>query len=382
MHLEWTEDGVSRQANWPTELLGAAPKRLVVGDDTLSADAAYRLATQGSAIVWRGDFHNARQLLQGLARRVDKPRKPPRPGKAKVEDHSDTPLDRFNRHRLRQSQRTDLLNRLLIPIQADGHIPLRRAPDVAGACREALGPIQEDHLLPLRALQGIIGAHEWRKKGVAVPTLPLPIHVHYGVFSPVRGEYLELVATAPLPSTELAFDVGTGSGVLAALLAQRGVRRVVATDQDPRALACASDNLRAMGLEKVVTLQQTDMFPEGSSPLIVCNPPWIPARPTTSLEHAIYDPDSRMLLAFLNGLSAHLTPQGEGWLIMSDLAEHLGLRSADFLTDAIAAAGLRVVDRLQARPKHPKAADESDPLHAARRLEVTSLWRLTRGNTG
>lgn len=39
-------------------------------------------------------------------------------------------------------------------------------------------------------------------------------------------------------------------------------------------------------------------------------------------------------------------------------------------------AGLEVVGRLDARPAHPRASDEADPLHAARSAEVTSLWRL------
>ena len=52
------------------------PKRVQVVDDTLTADAAYRLASEGTALLWRGDFHNARQLLQAMARRADrKPRK-------------------------------------------------------------------------------------------------------------------------------------------------------------------------------------------------------------------------------------------------------------------------------------------------------------------
>jgi len=83
-----------------------------------------------------------------------------------------------------------------------------------------------------------------------------------------------------------------------------------------------------------------------------------------------------MLLGFLNGLAAHLAAGGEGWLIMSDLAEHLGLRSPDMLAQAIDAAGLQVLGRIDARPVHPKASDATDSLHAARSLEVTSLWRL------
>ena len=57
------------------------------------------------------------------------------------------------------------------------------------------------------------------------------------------------------------------------------------------------------------------------------------------------------------GLAPHLAPGGEGWLILSDLAEHLGLRSRDVLLAWMAAAGLRVVARLDARPVHGKATD-------------------------
>ena len=83
-----------------------------------------------------------------------------------------------------------------------------------------------------------------------------------------------------------------------------------------------------------------------------------------------------MLRGFLGGLGAHLEPGGEGWLILSDLAEHLGLRSRAQLLAWIEEAGLRVLDRRDTRPRHGKAADPADPLHAARAAEVTSLWRL------
>jgi len=87
-----------------------------------------------------------------------------------------------------------------------------------------------------------------------------------------------------------------------------------------------------------------------------------------------------MLRGFLAGLAVHLDVDGEGWLILSDLAEHLGLRSRDELLGWIAAAGLQVLGRIETRPKHPKASDRSDPLHVARAAEVTSLWRLGRAS--
>lgn len=373
--VSWNESDSIREALWLTNVQGPAPLRILTADDTLSADAAYRLISQGTSLLWRGDFQNARQLLQALARRIDN--KPVAKKSRKADPAlAATPLDLFNRHRQQQSQRTALLNRVLIELDANACIALRRAPDVQEACHAALGNIGAAFLIPLRALQGLIGAHEWRKKGVAVAGLSGKIHVHYGVFSPNRGEYIALVAQAPLPATDLAFDIGTGSGVLAAVLAQRGLRKIIATDQDARALDCARENINRLGLANTIELQQADLFPDGKSSLIICNPPWLPARPTTAIEHAIYDSDNRMLLGYLQGLPTHLRADGEAWLIMSDLAEHLGLRSPDFLSKAIANAGLRVIEQHTARPNHPKATDLTDPLHKARQAEVTSLWRL------
>jgi methylase of polypeptide subunit release factors len=236
----------------------------------------------------------------------------------------------------------------------------------------------------LRELLGLTSAHEWRRVGVEIAALGEPphnrIHPHYGVFSPVRGEYIHLVATAHLPATKqapfVAFDIGTGTAVLSAVLVRRGVTQVVATDQDPRALACARENLARLGVDKQVQVLQANLFPEGRASLVVCNPPWLPARPSSPLEHSVYDEGGHMLAGFLKGLTAHLVPKGEGWLILSNLAEHLGLRSRAELLAAFESNGLRVVSRIDAKPQHPKASDASDPLADARAREVTSLWRL------
>ena len=370
--ITWSEAGQERSARWRSEAGVPPPKRVVVADDTMTAVQAYRLACEGTALLWRGDFQNGRQLLQAMARRAE--RKSGKKGASASPPAS--PTEAFHQHRLAQSQRARTLGMLLLPFDADYALPLRRAPDVAQACREAYGPTSPPFVASLRELLGLIGAQQWRQKGVDIPVLGARIHPHYGVFSPIRGEYLELVAQAPLPADSLAFDIGTGTGVLAALLARRGVQRVVATDQDPRALACARENLERLGLLGQVEVVQQDLFPPGRAPLVVCNPPWVPARPSSPIEYAVFDPDSRMLRGFLGGLAAHLEPGGEGWLIISDLAEHLGLRSRDELLAMIAGAGLKVLGRLDIRPRHGKVQDESDPLHAARAAEVTSLWRL------
>lgn len=365
--FRWTEEGSARSARWRSENGLTPPARGIAAGDALTAAAACRIAAEDQGIVWRGDFQNARKVLQAMAKRLDR-----RP----AGDPPRTPAETFHRYRAAQALRARTLGMLLLPFDADHRVPLRRAPDVRQACVEVRGAAAEPYVSSLRELQGLIGAHEWRKKGVEVPALGGRIHPHYGVFAPIRGEYADLVARAPLPSRVSAFDIGTGTGVLAALLGRRGVERIVATDLDPRAVACARENLGRLGLGERVETRLADLFPEGRAPLVVCNPPWIPAQPTSPLERAVYDPESRMLRAFLAGLAAHLEPAGEGWLILSDLAEHLGLRSRAELLTAIDAGGLEVAGRIEARPVHPRARDANDPLHAARKAEVTTLWRL------
>ena len=378
--ISWSDSGQTHEALWRSESGATAPRRVVVADDTLSADTAYRLACEGTGLLWQGDFQNARMLLQALMRRVD--RKPPKAAaKAAQKMAEATAAEAFHLHRQAQAQRARVLSSLLIALEGDYAIDLRRAPDLRQACTEAWGAATgERSVASLRELLGLVGAHEWRKKGVEVPALGAApnnrIHPYYGVFSPVRGEYVDLVAAAALPSKALAFDIGVGTGVLSALLVRRGVQRVVATENEPRALACARDNLQRLGVLAQVQLQSADLFPEGRAPLVVCNPPWVPARPSSPIEHAVYDEGSRMLRGFLAGLAAHLEPAGEGWLILSDLAEHLGLRSREQLLGWIAEAGLKVLGREDIRPRHAKAADAGDALHAARAAEVTSLWRL------
>ena len=381
--LTWSKQDAEHSALWRSDQ--ALPARVVLADDTLSADSAYRLACAGTGLLWRGDFQNARQLLQALSRRIDKPKK----ARAKKPAPDAQPLlgAAFHAHRQAQAQRTRVLSLVLIELSGDYSIALRRAPDVRQACAQAFGPANgQASVISLRALQGVIGAFEWRKNGVELPALGegLRIHPHYGVFSPVRGEYVALVAKAPLPAAlkdhSVAFDIGVGTGVLSAVLARRGAQQVVSTDMAERALACARDNLQRLGLQNQVQLLQADLFPPGQAALVVCNPPWLPARPTSVLEQAVYDEGSQMLKGFLAGLKAHLCEGGEGWLILSDLAEHLGLRTREALLGWIADAGLQVLGRTDVKPVHGKSQDATDPLHAARAAEVTSLWRLGAAN--
>ena len=375
--LPWTAlDGQARTSQWRGN--APAPKRLRAVDDSLNADSAYKAVCQGIALVWQGDYHQARQMLQALDRRIDRARRRPPP--PAPDEH---PMAHaFHQLRKAQAERARILNLLLLPFEPDHSLPLRRAPETQAAAQAALGDAPAPYLLPLREWLGMVGAWEWRRQGLAVPQLgpSTQLHPHYGVFAPVRSEYLDLVLQAPWPQAllahPLAVDVGTGTGVLAALLTQRGAHPVLATDTNPRALVCAAENLAHWRVPDVQLSAEPLCGSAVNAGLIVCNPPWLPGKVNSLLDAAVYDPDSSMLRSFLGSVRQHLAPGGEAWLIISDLAELLGLRSREQLLAWIEGGGLVVLGRLDARPTHRKANDRDDPLHAARSRELTSLWRL------
>ncbi|MGB7817095.1 MAG: class I SAM-dependent methyltransferase [Methylotenera sp.] len=360
------------EAVWQSEAGNPPPKNVVIADDTTNAKVAYKLICEGTGFLYKGDFQNAKQLLQAITRKVDS--KPIAP--------AENLTQAFHQHRARQIQRANITNKILIELN-HGACDLKRAPEVKDAVTGAiitnakLDKVPAKLVLSLRELLGMIGAYEWRKKGVFIDALQANIHAHYGVYSPIRGEYLELINNTPLNNVKTAFDIGTGTGVIAAILVTRGVKAVMATDNNIRALLCASENIKQLGLTQYITVEQADLFPKDKkADLIVCNPPWLPAKANAPIEHAIYDPNSQMLKGFLNGVKAHLNEGGEAWLILSDLAEHLGLRTKDELHKWIADAGLSVVEKRDIAPKHAKASDQSDPLYLARSKEITSLYRL------
>ena len=398
-YVQWLENKNGNeslhQARWLSESSHAPPERIVLVDDKTTADEAYRLACEGTSLLWRGDFHNAKQLLQALTRRIERTNERSEQRKikkaAKANESAQSPNSAiesvvipnlFHQQRQMQAQRARILSRLLLELDASYASQLRRAPDVSAACKAAFGQLDnatdESCVLSFRDLQGALGAAQWRAKGVPIDSLGLSIFPHYGVFAPTRHEYVQLLLDAPLPTVHnIAYDIGTGTGLLAIILAQRGVKQVIATDLNPRALACANENFTRNGLANV-QFQQADLYPTNTplANLIVCNPPWLPAKPSSPLEYAVYDANSAMLRGFLQGAKTHLAEQGEVWLILSDLAEHLQLRTREELLGWFSDSGLKVKYRLDTKPKHGRSQDDTDPLYAARSAEITSLWCL------
>src|ERR1700692_3314100 len=122
--FHWTEGGAARSALWRSESGAPPPNRVVIADDHITADDAYGLACQGTALLWRGDFQNARQMLIALASRADRQARTPK--KPAASSMPASPAEAFHLHRQARAQRARTLGALLVPLEADFRIPLRR----------------------------------------------------------------------------------------------------------------------------------------------------------------------------------------------------------------------------------------------------------------
>lgn len=350
---------------WRSESETPAPERLSPVDDALTADEALRRVRKGEFLLYRGDFHNARQLLGAMGRRLPTPR------------HSGTPLEAFRGERKARAIEHDTLGRVVVELDASYKLDLKRAPDVSLACKQAWGKTEAKRtVVPFKTLLGIVGAAEWRKKGIDVPGLTKKLTPHYGVYLPTRTDYVDLVRKLGEVKNAKCFDIGTGTGVLALQLLQKGAASVVGTDVDPRAVACAKENAQFFKVADRFTVEERSLYPTGRADLVVCNPPWVPEPPKNRVDRAVFDEDNAMLKGFLDGLAKHLADNGRGALIISNLAELLGLRSADFLTNLFTEYSLKCTAKFEVTAKHGKAKDVDDPLHAARSKEVTTLYVL------
>jgi methylase of polypeptide subunit release factors len=353
---------------WRSESDEPAPTALSHVGDSLTAEEALKRVRKGEYLEYTGTFQNAKQLLSAMTRRLPKPAP------------SNSAKEAFRAERRARHLEHHTLAHLVVGLDREYALLLHKPPDVSLICRQVWGNTDAlKTVVPLKTLLGMQGAAEWRRKGMAVPGLEGTLTPHYGVYVPTRTEYVELIRTLPEVEGKTVFELGAGTGILSFILLQRGAARVTATDIDPRAVTCAKENARRLSLADTFMALERSGYPEGKADLIVCNPPWLPEPAKNRIDRAVYDENHAFLLEFLNGLRAHVMPNGKGVLILSNLAVLLGLRPERWLTDAFASASLRVESTAETTPTHGKAKDGGDPLHAARSKEVTTRYILTAG---
>ena len=248
----------------------------------------------------------------------------------------------------------------------------------------------------------------WQKRGIEIHQLSTTkgsndgrIYPHFQVYPPTRQEYLKLLPKKVFGDDDedkhkVLWDIGTGTGVLTAVLLERYRQwTAIATDVSSLAVECARDNLQRLGLLDRVEVQQANIFPtepksrvhKAKADVIVCNPPWIPKRHGTGLDRAVFDnEESAMLRGLLAGAASHLRDdKSEVWLILSDFAEHLKLRSRNELLQWIDHGGLEIIHESHVEPKEKSKKSPKNieylffPLVVkARMQEKVSLFRLRK----
>ena len=193
-------------------------------------------------------------------------------------------------------------------------------------------------------LQYILGETEWSGVKLKVDRRAL-------IPRPETEFLIELLETrlVPSPPTRI-LDLGTGTGAIALALAKRFPEAtVVAVELSIDALALASENARALGLDNRVSLLKSSWYSaltaEATEPfdLIVSNPPYLTAAETAAAEPEVrvYEPVTALtaaeagmadLRAIISGAVAWLKP--DGWLALET-----GISQHPDLVQLLASAG-------------------------------------------
>ncbi len=349
-----------RSAQLVSESGLAEPGELVAFNERASAKVVLRWLREGKVLLWEGDWEKGIRLL-GELREILQSERGEHPG--------GSVLDRWKEQREGVRERGELLGGILVAIEKEGEVRLRHAPDVRRAVELAWGLEGGLRVVALNTLVGALSAAEWTRKGIAVPGLKGKLKPRFGVFSPTRRAYVDLLSHLEVKG-KTVLDVGCGTGVLGFVLLQRGATSARGTDLDARSVECASANAARLGLAERYRSELADLFPQGERfDCIVFNAPWVPEVPRTRLDRAVFDEGGETLDRFVQGLRGSLAEGGVGALLISDLPERLGLREAGYLEKAAANAGLQVRLTADAPAVHGRARDVRDPLHEVRGAE-------------
>lgn len=277
-----------------------------------------------------------------------------------------SPNEIFHQYRRAKLAKSHLMHRYGFLFSETQQIKLRgKIPDL-GILPQALRVLNsvsnEMSFMSFKLWEGIISANEWYNKGLMVDCLGDKIYPLYGVWMPTTQDYIKLLnqyLNSDLPQGP-ALDIGCGSGVLSLLLAKKGIE-VVAVDKNYWAVECTKLNAAKLKFNvRTYVLNDLNNIETSALNTIVSNPPWLPAKSSSTLDNGVYDPKSEMLLGTFKTAKRFLTQAGRLLLIYSDLAQNLGLQEPNFIEKLIESHGFKLVNKLEIF--FPKSLNLKDPL--------------------
>jgi release factor glutamine methyltransferase len=185
-----------------------------------------------------------------------------------------------------------------------------------------------------------------RDNGVTLDYLGMRLEVPPQVHPPSpQPELLGRALLVEVRETDRVLDMGTGSGVNAFLAASKS-EDVVAVDNNPYAVECATANAARNGLASRIEVIEGNLFDavEGAFDLIVFDPPFRWFAPRDLRETASTDENYRTLTTFFEQVDRYLAEQGRiliGFGSSGDLAylHHL-IRTAKMEMETLDSWGL------------------------------------------
>jgi len=154
-----------------------------------------------------------------------------------------------------------------------------------------------------------------------VPTYyGLNLKLHPQVYEPAEDTFL-LAENLAVSGGEVALDVGTGTGLIALLMARKA-SFVLGVDINPLAVELAKENARRNGTENV-EFRISDLFENvrGKFDVVTFNAPYLPGEPEEPIDLALVGGKSgrEVLDRFIEGVMEHLKPGGTVQIVQSSV---------------------------------------------------------------
>ncbi|WP_297073433.1 HemK2/MTQ2 family protein methyltransferase [Thermococcus sp.] len=148
----------------------------------------------------------------------------------------------------------------------------------------------------------------------------LQILLDENVYEPAEDTFL-LAETVEVRPGERALDVGTGTGLIALLMAKKA-SYVLGVDINPKAVELARKNARLNGI-KNVEFKLSDLFENvsGKFDVITFNAPYLPGRPEEPIDIALVGGETGrdVIDRFIVEVPDYLSAKGRVYLVQSSI---------------------------------------------------------------
>ena len=148
----------------------------------------------------------------------------------------------------------------------------------------------------------------------------LKLKLHPQVYEPAEDTFL-LAENLAVRKGDIALDMGTGTGIIALLMAQKA-EYVLGVDINPIAVRLARENAELNGIMNV-DFRLSDLFEniDGKFDLITFNAPYLPGKPKELIDFALVGGVNgrEVLDRFIEEVELHLKPGGSVQIVQSSI---------------------------------------------------------------